>query len=316
MKKWLSRGIVLAMVMALMIPAPVLAKSSKSGGKLIKSVECYSYNTQKNRWEKEYKDAYKYDKKNNPKEIRETWYEGHVLGIPTRSEISLQTLKYKYKGKTPKSMQANDGQIRKYKSGRAIYIDGTTYYSDANDNTVTNAQTVDVSYNKEGLVTAVSTKYSNSSAGESGTNSFTYAITQKKGIPSLILATYGGGTYTDPEEGSGTNPASTTPWAYTKFNGKGLVVESGTITDAGAYEPDTWVEYTKKKGKITKATVFRNTYDYKGNLTGTRVPYRIYKFKYGKKKISKVRYLNMMNDLVGFGYNNGDGEARAFFCWY
>ena len=54
LKRWLSRALVLAMVVALMIPVPVAAKGGS--GKLVKSVTVYSLQDS-GRWEADYQTA-------------------------------------------------------------------------------------------------------------------------------------------------------------------------------------------------------------------------------------------------------------------
>lgn len=67
------------------------------------------------------------------------------------------------------------------------------------------------------------------------------------------------------------------------------------------------VQYVMKKGNVSEAIVFSVGEDGKQEAVGK------YVFKYGKKKISKQRYMNMINDLT-----LGDfGTAFAdYFFWY
>lgn len=319
MKRWLSRGIVLAMVVALMMPMPVAAKGGKAGGKLVKSVTEYSY--QNNRWEKESKTTYTYDKKNNPAEITDTYYYNHVLGIPMGASNQVSTAKYKYKGKTPKSMKLKNTagvvtETNKYKKGRVVnytnkYVE--SYWKDDNTEIVeSTTSTGVVSYNKKGLAVSLAktstTTYSDGRAPESTSGTTTYTVTHKKGVPSLIVAaepvTYEETTYDSEGNETGTQKVTKTESSYTKFNGKGLAVESGSVdSTTGAYKAYNVVEYTKKKGNIKQAVVYRVD-----SQTGAKTPLRMYKFKYEKKKISAERYLNMMNSIIG--YHN------AFFSWY
>jgi hypothetical protein len=129
MKKWLSRGIVLAMVITLMVPMPVAAKSSKSGGKLVKSVTEYTLNSAGTGWEAASKTTYTYDKKNNPTELKELTYTSHLFGVPVAGSLNVKTIKYKYKGKKVKSAQLkNEAGVvtaqSSYKNGKPV---STTY---------------------------------------------------------------------------------------------------------------------------------------------------------------------------------------------
>ena len=85
MKKLIAKSLVLALALTMLIPTPTYAASK--GGKLVKSVTEYSYNTSKNRWEKDYLSKYTYDKKGYPKEINNTNYYDHIMGIPMGASV-------------------------------------------------------------------------------------------------------------------------------------------------------------------------------------------------------------------------------------
>jgi hypothetical protein len=167
LKRWLSRALVIAMVVALMIPVPVAAKGG--GGKLVKSVTEYSMRDNGN-WRAESKTTYTYDKKNYPVEIGEIEYSSYFLGMPVGGTKSVETVKYKYKGKSPKSAKVKDGsgnivQTRKYKKGRVVSLANTRLTSTENydysgdkpvyrgENTRSKVWNETVSYNKYGLAT-------------------------------------------------------------------------------------------------------------------------------------------------------------------
>lgn len=310
LKRWLSRGIVLAMVVALMVPMPVAAKSSKAGGKLVSSYTEYTWNVAGNRWEKRLKVDYTYDKKGNPVKEADTWYSNHFLGVPTWQNTNTYTTKYKYKGKALKSMKERNEaksvtETRKYKNGKAVNVMSTEYNSMFVNNvekvTVTDENTA-YTYNKEGLV--VSTLKATNKTYNDGTKpgveyvAWNFAVTQSKGVPSLIQAIYGGESWSN-ADGVGQEAAVTYPDYYSLFNGQGLVIEEGYYTDdkAAAHTASRWVEYTVKKGKVKQAVV----YELRENASGNEVktPVKRVTFKYNKKSISKVRYLSMINSLVG-----------------
>lgn len=360
LKKWLSRTLVLAMVVALMIPVPVAAKGGS--GKLVKSVTRYSYQEASGRWKAVSQSAYKYDKKNYPAEFEDTIYDGWFLGVPVSGDKKVTTAKYKYKGGSPKSAKFKDGagkvyQIRKYKKGRVVSITNSSMTSDERtemkdgtevfkgDDVYANAGTTSVAYNKYGLATSMvstdldSNKYVSGSAySESNATSYLFALTQKKGIPSMIIEssasneaeaytdstdasnsysyqkqTNADGTYTEIYNGettSGKN-GSVTKW-YSTFDKNGLVVESGRIsidTATGAQKifPTTRIVYSKKKGKVTQAIRYSLTTDSNGVVTKT-TPSTLYKFKYAKAKADKVRYMSMVNSFIG--------AAAGYFAWF
>ena len=72
MKSLLTKALILAMVICLLIPMPVAAKSKAKDGKLLKSVTYYDYNDSRKGFDKNQKTEYTYDKKNNPNEIKIT----------------------------------------------------------------------------------------------------------------------------------------------------------------------------------------------------------------------------------------------------
>lgn len=316
------------MVVALMVPMPVLAKG-KSGGKLVKSVESYSYQPS-GRWKAESKRTFKYDKKKNPVEFGTIDYDGQTfLGVPVGGTKTVTTAKYKYKGKTPKSAKFKNGagkiaSTRKYKKGRVVSMafsqntsnedwdwveaaDGTETKVYKGDDVSTETSIVNVAYDKKGLATAYASAYARSTTYADGTAPYnssyntneTYTNVQKKGIPSLILTAW---THV-----SGTSTTPDTDTFYDKFNSKGLVVESGYISKTnGAYIPTTIIQYSMKKGKVSQAVVYDVDANEAGAITKT-TPETLYKFKYAKTKISKARYFKMVNSFVG---------ANAFFAWY
>ena len=295
------------MVLALMIPAPVAAKSS-GGGKLLKSVTVYSeWNQSKNRWDDMTKHDYKYNKKNYPTEIKTTRYD-LMFGIPIDATQDVQKAKYKFKGKTPKSMKLKNtagrlSDTRKYnKKGLLTQTSYSFSYTDDEGKAYAKTENAAYSYTKKGMPLAWSgsrsTTYDGKTSSYSGSS--TYTASQKKGIPSLIIESY-------------TENGSTTPiMTYTRFNKKGLATEGGYVevdsaTGVQKFERGWRVEYKSKKGKVTSATVFETVdMDDNGNVTKEE-PVSMYKFKYTKKKASKTRYFKMINDVAGL---------TDYFNWY
>ena len=356
LKRWLSRALVLAMVVALMIPVPVAAKSS-GGGKLVKSVTVYDYQKASGRWKAISQDSYKYDKKNYPVEIGETTYTEWFLGVPVNGNKKVSTIKYKYKGKSPKSAKVKDGSgkvvsTRKYKSGKVVSIASASMTSDEvtdwvgdtevfkGDNVYASNGTTNISYNKSGL--AVSTTYAGansekyvSGSADAGTNNNTnfYAITHKKGVPSLIIRSNANG-YTSSSVSAGGSSSSSYQrnadgtWVrvnngvttygktdvtnyYSTFDKNGRVVEEGEIdidstTGLQKIFPTYRYVYSVKKGKVNQVVGYSLETNEYGVVTKI-TPDTLWQFKYTKAKASKVRYLSMINSFLG---------ATGFFAWY
>ena len=209
LRRWLSRGIVLAMVVALMVPMPVAAKS-KSGGKLVKSVTEYTISDDATKWIPSSKTTYTYDKKNNPKEEKELSYDILIFDtVPLGGSVSTTTFKYKYKGKTAKSLKKMNevGRViesRQYKKGKVVKV--LTDYVDIEKNDA--GAWVDNSshylgayaYSKNGLPSVasyVNTYTDNSAPDGSSESNFTFFATQKKGVPSYMFRSYASGKRTD-----------------------------------------------------------------------------------------------------------------------
>lgn len=302
LKRWLSRGIVLAMVVALMVPMPVAAKSSKSSGKLVKSVTHYSLSSNGSSWVLGSKTSYKYDKKKNPKEIKATGYTNY-LGVPVGAQSSVYTLKYKYKGKKAKSMTVSkEGfteSTAKYLKGKLASRNVLDRWSNSDGTYAEVSSTAEYfSYAKNGLPVAGAKSIARSETGEkdyNSTSNYTYVWDQKKGIPSLLLV-----TVTDPADPEAVYTM------YVHFNKKGLATDCGYYDrEKGTFERPVYVySYTMKKGVVKEAVVHKVLED------GTTKPTDLYKFKYTKTKISKSRYFNMINSFV-----NADDDC-ACFNWF
>lgn len=153
----------------------------------------------------------------------------------------------------------------------------------------------------------------------------TYVATQKKGVPSLIVAnrsnsrtrTSAAGTYFEQNNADGSwieNDNGTVSsgksehiWNdYAMFNGKGLVIETGEIrvdtkTGVQTVFPSRRIDYVMKKGKVAQAVVYSlDTTENNGVVTVTKQEATtMYQFKYAKAKANKVRYLSMINSFVG-----------------
>ena len=291
LKKWLSRGLVLAMVLALMVPVPVAAKSN-GGGKLVKSVTYYDVDDS-GAWalrdpeDGSAKVTFKYGKKNTPSAVTYTWY-NTFLGVPVSGGSS--TYEIKYKGN-----KATEYDTAGFVSSKSTFKNGnlTSWSSDSKESWKTkegkdyarfSAEVGHASYFKNGLMKAedyTSSSMNSDNVSTVSTSNAVYAWTQKKGVPSMMYRT-SVASYND-------NEAET---SYAVFNSKGLVIEEGSVVD-GKNVPDYAYVYTMKKGKVKEAVV------YSIDEKGTPTPLTMMKFAYTNKSISKTTNLKMINDLVG-----------------
>lgn len=305
MRKLMSKVLILAMIFVMMVPMSVSAASKTSGGKLVKSVTEYGLNDAGTGWIAQEKTMYTYDKKNNPTEIKTLDYDGYLLGVPVSAEVSLTTVKNKYKGGSLKSATFyNEAGTQTgkdiYKKGKIASWNGAFSTSNQQGTEFNNSSRVGlVTWGKNGFVaSAISTNAWN--AVENGavtdssvsTTTTTYSWTQKKGVPSIVYAT---SVSADDPSDSWTN--------YSFFNAKGLRTENGYFTSDGAAHKSTLITYTMKKGVVKEAVVWRVD----DEATGKVSPIRRYVFEYNKTKVSKTRYFNMINVLVGYG--------TGFFSW-
>lgn len=298
MKKWLSRGIVLAMVMALMIPAPVLAKSGKGGGKLVKSVTYYEPEDGGG-WHIEGKKSFTYGKKNTPSTVTDTGYTTY-LGIPVAGESQTYNIKYKgkkatiydsagfvsaketYKGRNLVSWSSDSKSSHKEQKDDGTWYDWASF----------SASVGNATYFKNGLMKSQNvtrTGLNSDNDSYAYTDSSVYAWTQKKGVPSMMYCTsVWNGKNEDGRTGDGTPGTN-----YAIFNAKGFVVESGYVWEGKNY-PTMAFTYTMKKGKVDTVVAY-----FVDDETGQPTPTGMMKFKYTKKSISKAYNLRMINSLVG-----------------
>ena len=314
LRRWLSRALVIAMVVALMIPVPVAAKSS-GGGKLVKSVTYYDAQSSGG-WQITSKVSYKYGKKGMPTEVEEVYYNDFFLGVPVGGTKVTET--YKYKGKTAKAYDSAGFYTGKttFKGGKVASYSGESKLSEKRqkedgtyyDYAQFEARVGHASYFKNGLAKATdfaSSHQDSDNFTSSYTSNTVYAWTQKKGVPSAVVTTTVGNQVINGKASEGNG----TPYSnYALFNSKGLTVESGYVDKDGKNVPRNVIQYTMKKGKVASAVVY--SVDDKGVPT----PVSMMKFTYTKTNASKTKYFNMMNSLVGFtsGYFNWMPEQFYF----
>jgi hypothetical protein len=289
MKKWLSRGIVLAMIIAMMVPMPVAAASGK-GTKQIKSYERYSYNANGVLQLRE-KVAYKYDSKGNVEETQISdgfSYFGPIAYGGTTTSVKFEN---KYKGKTLKSVTQKDaaGNVYRketYKKGNMVKATETNFVDEKG--TVGN-YVVSVSYNKKDLPTALVGSFARSDAAYSWTSTETFAFSTKKG---LVRAANIAEVFTS-KSSDGTSYTSPVYRSYAYYNDKGLVTETGTYNTKGVAVPSQRYAYQMKKGRAVMATVLN--YDPE---KGTWSTGSIYKFSYNNTNESKADYAYDVNSKL------------------
>jgi hypothetical protein len=288
MKKWLSRGIVLAMIIAMMVPMPVAAASGK-GAKQIKSVERYSY-TDTGVLRLREKAAYKYDSKGNVEEVQTSSgfsYFGPIAYGGTTTSVKYEN---KYKGKTLKSVTQKDaaGNVAykgTYKKGNMVKAVSSNFVDEKG--TVGNwVETI--SYNKKDLPTVAVSSFARSDGTYSWTETDTFALSTKKGlVRSAVIAE----VYTTK---SGTTTYQSPVYrSYAYYNDKGLVTEVGSFNDKGVAVPETRFAYQMKKGRVAMATTIN--YD---STKGTWSTGSIYKFKYNNTSESKADYAYDVNSKL------------------
>jgi hypothetical protein len=288
MKKWLSRGIVLAMIIAMMVPMPVAAASGK-GAKQIKSVERYSY-TDTGILRLREKKAFKYDSKGNVEEVQTSSdfnYFGPIAYGGTTTSVKCEN---KYKGKTLKSVTIKDaaGNVAEkdtYKKGNCVKVAASNFVDDKG--TVGN-YVANYSY-KKGFASAAIINYVRSDGTYSSSETQTYALSKKKGLVRaaniVTVMTWKSndgfsGTWTDRD--------------YAIFNDKGLITESGYYNDKGVAVPQARYSYQMKKGRVAMATQIRFN-----ETKGTWSTGNIYKFSYNSTSESKADYAYSINDKMG-----------------
>jgi hypothetical protein len=285
MKKWLSRGLVLAMIVAMMIPMPVAAKAkSDKGGKVVKTVSTWAYDNTAKKYVPVSKTSYQYDKKGNLTEKKKAYLDSFMGVLPYANWTSVTTYKNKYKGNSLKKSTATDANgtivgVYNYKKGQLKTSNEVSFLNDS--------MRMDVAatyqYNKKGYKTLVygSTAYTNETP-------FTwaqgYSWTMKKGLPYVV-----GKTSTSTYKGV-TTP--NTP-QYAICNDKGLVIESGEIVN-GVVTPHAQYAYAYKGGKVVTAQSFTV-------LNGNRATLQqsgLWQFTYTSDKLNKADYAAQINDEV------------------
>lgn len=303
-RKVLSLLIAVAMLATCFAAAPALAKSKKvkKGPALVKAVIVKTYDDEDKKWEKDYKEVYKYKKK-YPTLIRRMEYNSN--------QISESVYKFKFKGKKAKSVVGMNALKQKW--GTAKFSKGLRVkYTEKNYPGAYYRYNTKGTYKwKKGFIVQHKRNSTTSYKGEKNTyinnSTYKYKIAMKKGLPKKIAGTYESSSATKGETPSKSSPDDT---KYTGYYGKAGIIKM-VGEKYGTEKEEVYRKYAVKfkKGRVARVIQYKRNKDYD---TG-KVTYRasaIYSFAYTKEKISKQRYCNMINDILDVG------DTYGKFCWY
>ena len=267
-KKILSFTVIAAMVVAILAPAPVMAKKKAKELPLVKSATYYYYSSYDKKWEKDELQKFTY-KKGYPDSI--------ITLYQSSSNIQSPKYKLKKKGKKylPKKMTIKPGFLstRSYKYNKKGFLTNVTSKSKSS------RYTYAYKYNSKGFVTQRSAKYyyKNDSGKFVSNGNYVdkYAVKMKKGLPKSI-------TYTESD-------GYKRVWTCNK---KGLITSTTEYFPSGTVYSKHTYKYKYKKGRVVSVTEY--------NTEGTATERVV--FKYSKEKANKQRYAQMINDLINAGY--------------
>lgn len=275
------------MIIALMVPAPVAAKS-KTTAKKIKTVTEYGPNYKDGKWNGTWtqyeKDTYTYDSKGNLETLAMTSDYDYLFGVlPVGGDTFTKTYKYTYKGKKLKTRKVKDtsGTIieedkynkKGYKVSSVERKYGRTDWNPASVRTETKTMTYDGKGNNTSTLAFIT-------SDESGETESWTEMTTKVYMGSMTLAT-------------------TTNSVDSKDAVKETTVTSNGLVSNKTYSFDydgkevwkrTYVAmYTMSKGMVKEAVVYDTT-------DGKMDPVRRFVFTYNKDKISKSEHKGQVND--------------------
>lgn len=295
----ISTSLVIVMAVAFM---PIFGVSNANAatkkGRLVKSVTKQFYDTGKKKWVTEEKDTYTYNKKNDPKKIVVTLYDGNGKH-PYESSTEKNRIKYNKKGvRILRSMKLEESEggvttakITYDKYGNPKKQTSTFEYEDQCSKEVTNYTRTKRGYLKK----LINTKTELSDPEITTKNSFKYKVKQRKN--NLLKRVEGTSYDSDLKE-----------WVKDStftYNAKGLLVKE---KGASASLTITYT-YTWKKGRVTSVKITSKDDD--GYVDKTK-----YKFTYTKKKVGKIRYAKMINELVAYDSNEDDSNNYNLYPWY
>ena len=281
-KRILSLATVLAVMVVMLMPAPVMAASG--GGPLVKQVNVYYYNTA-SKWEQFSRYTFTYGN-SYPKKYTEVEY-----SLETQNRLEYKMMKgLPVSAKNFNSTNRNDTKLKYDKKGRLVK---SVYGGLFNKRTITRTY----KYNKQGFVTKYSFTDTENSPGiktaSSWKGTYDYKYTMAKGLPQKMTTTY--------KEKYSSGDSDT--YVYTTaYNSKGLI---SSMVDQGEAGAESTVKYTYKNGKLASAVVY-----YK-EAGGKATPVKKITFSYTGGKVKNFRYINMINSFIA-----GDSDCYGEYNWY
>ena len=292
----ISTSLVIVMAVAFM---PIFGVSNANAatkkGRLVKSVTIQTYNKSKKKWINNNKMAFTYNKKNDPKKIAVTIYDGNGKH-PYEGSTEKNRIKYNKKGvRISRSMTLEDSEgavttakITYDKYGNPKKLTSKFVYEDLCSKEVTNYTRTKRGYLKK----LINTKTELSDPEITTQDHFKYQVKQRK---NNLLRRVEAECY----------DSTIKEWMKDStftYNAKGLLVKERR---ASASQTITYT-YTWKKGRVTSVKITSKDDD--GYVDKTK-----YKFTYTKKKVGKIRYAKMINELVA-----GDSDSNNYnlYSWY
>ena len=277
----ISASLILVMAVAFM---PIFGVSNANAatkkGRLVKSVTIQTYDKSKKKWINSNKMAFTYNKKNDPKKIAVTIYDGNGKH-PYEGSTEKNRIKYNKKGvRISRSMTLEDSEgavttakITYDKYGNPKKQTSKFVYEDQCSKEATNYTRTKRGYLKK--LTTTTTDLTDPVTTRK--DSFKYQVKQRKNhlLRRVKVECYDSAIKEWMEDSTFT------------YNAKGLLVKErlASISQTNTYK------YTWKKGRVTSMKVTIKYGD--GSVEKQR-----YKFTYTKKKVGKIRYAKMINAII------------------
>ena len=268
------------------------ANAATKKGRLVKSVTRQYYNTAKKKWINDTKETYKYNKKGDPIRIKTVDYS--EKGEQVDSWTVKNTFKY-----TKKSVRKSRKSSWKTDEGFKSYSENWTYdkkgnpkklvYSESDEDGRWENHTHAYTYTKKGWYLKKDNYTWRDHYMDEEDDDFTgkdkYTVKQNKYLLKSIISYRFEDSIWEKNE-------------TMSFNKRGFISK---CKNADGSDTTTY-RYTMKKGRVT--TVVET---YKSNEDTSKYRYKITYTK--KKKIGKIRYAKMINDIVTAG-------SYQLYPWY
>jgi hypothetical protein len=282
-KRVLSLATIFAVMVVMLMPAPVMAASS--GGNLLSNVKCYNYDTGTKKYRLYSETDYVYEK-GYPTEVSTTNY---AVG-----DLDYSKVKYKMSKGLPKTA--------KHYNEINIKDENWTYTKGLRTKVVRKLAFYRIKWTEtfkysKGFVTSYKNEYYSKDPGSAAiTSTYTcsYKYVMSKGLPKTMES-----TCVDSDDPTDIHKN------IVSYNNKGLITDVQRINSDGQAEKVKMIKYTVKKGVVTQAVVYNN-YD-----SGLMVPETKYVFTYTNSKAGKARFANMINATVD-AYNVDEGSYNWF----